>query len=1196
MRKQRKISIRGLAYSASALAMMVSGPAFSQNAEEEPAEEVPVEEAAAAGETAPVEERAPVEEAAPAEAMPAAPEAAAEPPAVPEAAEPPEAPEAETEEEEEEEQVDISEDGDTASADQGNITVTGSRIKRDTYTSISPLQVLVAEDERNVGAFDPSQILQRTESAAGRQIDATFQGFVLDNGPGSQTINLRGLEADRTLVLLNGRRLAPAGVEGAPTSPSINLIPGALVDRYDILLDGASSIYGSDAVAGVVNVILRKDFDGLELAAEGNLNEQGGGNDYILNASWGLNTDRAFFGIGAEYSYRDEVKLRDRDFLRGCDTHLEEDQNGNRYRLGKYDNAEALEDSGGTVSVSESECKISGISGRIIVPFTRMESIYFPANGNIANVPGLPFGDSTNYLRKPLDSDGDGIRDVDFQNVNINAVDTDVTFISEQKLYNVFAYGEYTFPGEANITSFFEAQYTRARIVSDNTGAGQVFPYVPADNPLNPCNISGNNPNGVDCRDADNQLQGLVPGSQSDDDPLSTGFSLPVRPVFAIRGDRNNVDVTQEQYRAITGWRGDLPFIGSSWTFEAAGVYSRSEGSSIRRGIREDKLAFAIGLDPTISYGNDGVVDNNGDGIADDYNSGVPFFSGITPCDASALANPELAMPDLTEGCVPVNLFAPSVLGAPIGDFATAAERDYLFGVRSFDTTYEQILFSAFATGDLIELPAGPLGAVFGVEWRKDRINSKPDTVASNGLFFGFFADEGAVGSKWIREAFAELDIPLEADKPWVEELILNMSGRLTDEEIYGTAGTFSLKGGWRPISPLQFKFSYGTAFRAPNLRENFLAGQSGFNTLVDPCAVPRNAFNEAEGGYSADLDRREPNVLANCLREGRDPTLVGVSPFGTNTDVFASVETLKIGSLELDPETSRSLTSGMAFEETFGDGFDVSFSFNYYDIKVKDSIIEPSTQYMLNDCFERAEGRPRSVFCDAFSYGGAADRFFVTKATSSFLNVDVETVRGIDLNGTFSKDVTIGGALIDLGLEMRANHLIEASALFINEDGEEDFYDVKGRFGFPSWTGRVDFTAEYDEWLFTWRTRFIGSVSQDPDLVDPYTDVFGNLPDGTPDPRRFESDTCTGAGSANVPGDGRFCRDVGYANDYFVHSMSLRYRDDNFRIVAGITNLFDRKPPQIDTNEVFGISNTPIGTGYNLDGREFFASVSYAF
>ncbi|MEM8685612.1 MAG: TonB-dependent receptor plug domain-containing protein, partial [Pseudomonadota bacterium] len=293
-----------------------------------------------------------------------------------------------SQEEEEEEQVDVGTDASGSTQQGGGITVTGSRIVRDTYSSISPLQVLSTENQQAVGAFDPAQILQRSESAAGQQIDATFQGFVLDNGPGSQTLNLRGLGADRTLLLLNGRRLAPAGVEGAPVNPSLNLIPSTLVDRYDLLLDGASSVYGSDAVAGVGNLILRKDFDGLELQANGNINPGGAGEDYIVSAAWGFNTDRAFFGIGAEYAFRDEVTLGDRDFLSGCNTHYEIDQNGNILTTGLRDNAIVRNRTPG-VTVSESECKISGISGRTFIPFTRVGSVYFPANGNIANIPGL---------------------------------------------------------------------------------------------------------------------------------------------------------------------------------------------------------------------------------------------------------------------------------------------------------------------------------------------------------------------------------------------------------------------------------------------------------------------------------------------------------------------------------------------------------------------------------------------------------------------------------------------------------------------------------------------------------------------------------------------------------------------------------------------------------------------------------------
>ncbi|MEL7190338.1 MAG: TonB-dependent receptor, partial [Pseudomonadota bacterium] len=887
-------------------------------------------------------------------------------------------------EEEEEEQVDVSTDA-SGSSGGGQITVTGSRIVRDTYSSISPLQVISTENQQAIGAFDPAQILQRSEAASGAQIDATFQGFVLDNGPGSQTINLRGLDASRTLVLVNGRRLAPAGVEGAPTNPSINLIPATLVDRYDLLLDGASSVYGSDAVAGVVNVVLRKDFDGLELQVNGDINQEAGQKDFTISGAWGFNTDRAVFGIGAEYRRVDDILISDRDFLSGCNTHYEIDQNGNFLTTDVASNAEALEQSGGTIGLSQQPCKIQGLVGRIQPAGTRVGFVYFdPVDYGVTNVngnqvlgnTGIPgYSESLNAFGLPVDADGDGVRDVDFALLNTNAFEQDVTFIPKQDYVNVFAYGEYTFPGEANITPFFEVRFSSLDTNTPNNGTPQFFPWVPASNPFNPCNID-TNPNGIDCVNQDNIFNGLdtfAGGAFA----LPIGNSVATRIIGSVRGDRNNTDTSFEQYAGVFGVRGDLPFVGSSWTFEVSAQYTRSDSTSSRLGIREDRLALALGIDPTADFDGDGVVDNDGDGIADDYNSQPvsPLLAGGA-CDIAGLANPNLADPGLTAvPCVPVNLFAESLVPQVIGDFATQAERDFLFGARTFDTTYEQTIIGGFVTGDLFDLPAGPVGAVLGVEWREDSINSQPDSVASNGLFWGFFADGGAVGTKWIREAYAEVDIPLIAGETLVEELTFKAAGRITDEEFYGTNGTFSLQGGWRPVSPLLFKFSYGTSFRAPNLRENFLQNQSGFGNIFDPCAVPADAFDSTGGGYQADRDERDPAILANCIREGRDPTLVGIDAGGVNTISFASGQIFTGGSLDIDPETSTSITTGFALEESFASGFDFALNFNYYDIQLRDSITEPTAQFIINDCFTRTDGT-RSPFCDRIEFSElAADR-----------------------------------------------------------------------------------------------------------------------------------------------------------------------------------------------------------------------------
>ncbi|WP_394730884.1 TonB-dependent receptor domain-containing protein [Altererythrobacter sp. GH1-8] len=1163
MNKFRTNSVKGLAFSASALALVMGAPALAQDADEQ-AEEV-------------------------------------------------------VEEDEEDEQVDITTGEETAQP-QGTITVTGSRIVRDTYSSISPLQVITTEQSRDVGLFDPTQILQRDESAAGQQVDATFQGFVLANGPGSVTLNLRGLGADRTLLLLNGRRLAPAGVEGAPVNPSINLIPASLVDRYDLLLDGASSIYGSDAVAGVANIILRKDFDGLELFGRGEINPQGAGEDYTVSASYGINLDRGFIGFGAEYDYRDTIRYRDRDFFGGCDEHLEVDQDGNIYTIDQRTNALVLRDSfggpfGQISTGATSPCKIQAVTGRFIPNNTFLNSVFFQRGDTFDNLRffGLPgYATRENAFLDPLDFNFDGIRDVDDQDYNGNNVDQDRVFLSEQKLLNVMAYGEYTLPGAANLTPYFEANYSRAEIYSDNAFQSFLFPDVPAENQFNPCNIDAG---GADCRAIDNALfipfsgrpiwgpGGFFPGSP-------TGVNVSVFPIISVEGDRNNVDVTQEQYRGVLGLKGDLPFIGPSWTFDASFVYSRAEGKSVRTGVREDKLAFALGIDPTIDFNGDGIIDNTGDGIADDYSDlnqfGVLYGNpGITPCDSDALANPELAAPGLADGCVPVNLFAPSLLSTPIGDFATQAERDYLFGTREFDTVYEQKILSAFVTGDVFQLQGGPVGVVLGAEYRTDSIDSRPNDVAANGLFFAFSQDLGAVGEKYILEGFGEIDLPLLADKKLVEELSLNLSGRVTKEEFYGTNFTYAIKGGWRPVAPLLLKFSYGTSFRAPNLRENFLQAQQGFQTLFDPCAVPNEAFVPGTGYVEAN-ETRPAEVLANCIREGRDPTQVGLAP-NTQPVQNTSVRTFSGGTFDIDPETSRSITTGFAFEETIGDGFDVALNFNYYDIKVKDSIVEPASQFVINDCFLRQDGT-RSEFCDRLTYDplngvvNAFDRGLVDTLSSEFLNFDLQSVRGMDFNATFGKDVSMFGKMVDLGVEIRANRLLESSSTFINDNGDVAFDEDTGEIGLPKWSGRAIFTAEVDKVRLTYQVRYTGPVQQDPDAVDAFADVFGRGPGGGPPigpdgtPVNQFSDTCLGGGALGVAGDGIFCRDVGFAKEQFLHTASVRYRTDRFTLIAGVDNIFNTAPPQIDSSEGFAISNTVIGAGYDYDGREFFASVQYNF
>ena len=131
------------------------------------------------------------------------------------------------------------------------VVVTGSRLKKSSFSSASPLQVISGDLTRETGLFDMADILQATSQSSGLQYNNSFNSFVLENGLGASTIGFRGLGAERTLILINGRRAAPAGVGGAPFAADLNLIPTSLVSRIENVFDGASAVYGSDAIAGV---------------------------------------------------------------------------------------------------------------------------------------------------------------------------------------------------------------------------------------------------------------------------------------------------------------------------------------------------------------------------------------------------------------------------------------------------------------------------------------------------------------------------------------------------------------------------------------------------------------------------------------------------------------------------------------------------------------------------------------------------------------------------------------------------------------------------------------------------------------------------------------------------------------------------------------------------------------------------------
>ena len=1010
------------------------------------------------------------------------------------------------------------------------VQVTGSRIKRAEFSSASPIQVISGEISRELGLFDTSEILQSTSQAAGQQIDNTFSGFVLDNGPGASTVGFRGLGAARTLVLINGRRVAPAGVGGAPTSPDLNLVPSVMIQRIENLFDGASTIYGSDAIAGVANVILRSNVEGFDFEGSYSSPEAGGGETTTLSLLYGTSGDNYSFTIAGEYYERRGQSFAENEFAGECEELYYEGDDGNIYT--------DYRGIGPNITPPDA-CDIFPLTNRMSIPF--FGSVYRTPGftnigipnwsesttslGNVPFFPGMAVEADSNGDGIPdvgiFDGNGDGLLDFDFQDPFYSLGRSDYynarDWVSPLKRFSVYANGDYLFNDDNDTRFFYEALYATRDSDVFSPGA-QMFEFVGPDNPFNPC---GTDPiNGIDCRAG----VGFPYGPQT------------ARPIVSIQGDRDRNIVDVYQYRLVGGLEGNIGALDNfgegAWSYEISAVYSASKGDNSIRGIGDEQLLKS--LENTFRDASGNIV-----------------------CE-----------PD----CVPVNLFQDSVYQLGGGTFSQA-ETDYLFLSREISTEVKQSLLSGYIAGDLYQLPWNDqiVPIVIGAELRKDEIITDANDVAAQGLLWGYFSDEGADGSRNLREFFAETEFPLLRGKKFAEELTLTASGRWTDETFYDPETTYSVKGVYRPTKWLTIRGTQGTSYRAPNLRERFLNGTSGFSTISDPCVVPDSARESdpldinANETYNAEEDQRATRILNSCRANGVDPTALGLQT--DTTDRFGagtSTEVSTGGSDTLAAERSKSTTYGFVIEQPFSEEFDLTFSMTKYDIDITDSVAEPSGGFIVAQCYDNID-RPdgSSAFCGSINRNSATSR--LESVDASFINIGLEGSEGTDFNLYYQQAFVVGENELNVSFDLIATQLDSADQDILGEY-DENF----GEPTFPEWRGSARLQLSYSDFRLNWNTRYIG-------------------PGETDEPDDF---------ATFAPCDGLdvLCRPVYYTDHYQVHNMSVTYSHENFGVTVGVRNVFNEAPPKVDDAGVFSTRNIPLGVGYDLFGRSAFVRFGYEF
>ncbi|MBO6764149.1 TonB-dependent siderophore receptor [Maricaulis sp.] len=983
-------------------------------------------------------------------------------------------------------QQDEDEQSEDTAASEDTIVVTGSRIRRDAFASVAPLQVIDSQEIRDAGLIDTAQILQTSSVAQGVQLDNTIGGaFVTDAGPGSNTITLRGLNPDQTLLLINGRRVAPSGVEGAPSLPNVDIIPTDAIQRIDILLDGASSVYGSDAVAGVVNVILRDNFEGFQVGAYTNSPEESGGGSHRWNMMVGDSSENGRFMFSMEYFHQDSLQVNDRDW--------------------NYDPTDGLYCSR-DIEIADDGSLLSECEGAIINrvrtynyfvngqpdlasyyanPGLYGTDVYSTPGSSDTGIPGWSFGDSTNeaYRSSYLDQTTD--------------------IIPDSQRYSFLFTGDYTidrFLGQENVTVFTELLHTNSQTTYKSGYHGQLFPTVRADNPYNP-------------------------------------FGFDVVPIFASPIERSNIEVETQYTRFMSGLQGDWSF-APSWSYEVFGGYTRSMGYSRRPAVDEGLLTAVVA---TTRVENGEIV------CGSDDNSTIELFGFLSP-----------------NNCVPVNLFHPNLYpndGSTAPSFGTQEEYDFLRIDRTATTVVDQLIFGGFTTGPLFELPAGEVSGVFGIEWRRDTLDSGTDTVAADGLAAGYFADRRSEGSAQLTEYYAELAIPLVSGARFAEDISLELAGRLTDHEYYGQNSTYSARASWVMTDFLTLNATMGTSFRAPNLRELFLGGQTGFTSgFADPCVVPNDARGPGNT-YDPTNDNRDAVVLANCVAEGVDPTSLGLT--GT-----PSIESFRAGNPSLEPETSDAYSLGFVFDQPFTDRFDASLRVSYFSIEVEDSIAIPGTAFSLGQCYN-STNFPNDPFCARRQRD--PNTGLLTFVDNTPFNVATQETTGWDFNGRFNMDFNfLGGFNYDMNATFT-----KSDEILSRNTAESDLNNFVGDWGSPEWRGAISNRFERGDWSMLWRARYLGEQASIRNVV------------GVDYGERIEA-------ASELGGDA-----VDSWDAVWYHDLSISYDQDTWAVTFGVNNLFNEEPAIIDqdaSGATLGSGNEVLGSGYDLLGRRFFARVSKAW
>jgi len=839
------------------------------------------------------------------------------------------------------------------------VNITGSRIPTDpNVISSVPVQSLNSKDISMSGELNLADVVA--------DIPALISSSTAENSStGANSLNLRGMGGERTLTLVNGRRHV-AGFRGT-SAVDIGTIPRALVERVEVTTGGASAIYGADAVTGVVNFILKDDFEGVQINATGALPEESGGDSYALDGAFGKNFDDDKGNIVLTLSYEKEQELLhgDRSWSRNNGISRIVANPGGDTQLQLADDVRYW---------------LTSNEGSVAPGFGGRDATYLDINSNGIADCQESLGGQTGYLAgcwltNPdgsirVNSDGpiyDGLLSSGGDGAKAT-FDNDTLMPNTDKVI-VNLNGNYQINDELN--AFFEAKYVKA----DTTSYAEYDSYydtlaILPDNPFVP-----------------QQLQPVMD---------ETGYLLITQD--AIGWDDDETTYTRETQRFVGGFTWDYSYDHSLEFAVNYGRFTRedeySEQITDRVFAAMDATTDANGnivcrsdIDPTAAYEIDYFVAGNN--YANGAYSSSNYYT-FTPGDGQ---------------CAPLNPFGTFAASQAAQDFITARMHD--------KTTLEQTVVSLTGVGQFEVMESvldGPLGYAAGLEYREESSESILDPLArgilpegtpytagqsvnevSPWLYFLTGIDNvqqfNTSGEYDVIDAFLEVRLPIFMDRKFAYEFTLDGAIRMADYSTLGNATTWKVGFSYSPIEDLNLRGTYSEAVRAPNISELYDPQiPMTVNLNLDPCDP-----NNIEAGTSS----RVANCVAGLEAAGvptedivdADGNYIWLNPL---TARFSGTSG---GNPNLDVETAETVTIGTVYRPSYLEGFSVTL--DYWSVEIEDAIAAVGSADILRGCYDSAN-YPGLEYCNQFTRRADGGLNSLTTFSQNFASIEAE---GYDLS-----------------------------------------------------------------------------------------------------------------------------------------------------------------------------------------------------